>query len=302
MHALGRAAIAIVTGLALLGSAPVARAALAGAAAPQADAPPPRRVVSLNPSLTAIALALGAQDALVGVDDFSARQEPGVASLPRVGGLYDPSLEAVVGLRPDLVMLVPSAEQRDFRARLEAVGIPLLALDPRTFDDVLRSIETLGARLGRADAARERVRAIEARRAEVERSAAARPRVRLVLVLQRDPLFLVGAGSFIDEMVRSAGGENLAAALGEPYPRASLEWLLAEAPDLVLDASGEPEPATTYWKRWTSLPAVKKENVVAIPPGLATLPGPWLDRALEALDRAVGGAHAAPPPDARIAP
>ncbi len=79
-----------------------------------ASSAPAKRVVSLNPSLTSILVALGAADALVGVDDFSARQEPGVAGLPRVGGLYDPNLEAVVTLRPDLVVLVHSVQQRDF--------------------------------------------------------------------------------------------------------------------------------------------------------------------------------------------
>jgi len=290
-----RVLLAGLTALALVAGPRDGRGADTAPVPPAEAAPaPPQRVVSLNPSLTAITLALGAEPVLVGVDDFSARQEPRVASLPRVGGLYDPSLEAVVGLRPDLVVLVPSAEQRDFRARLQAVGIPMLALNPRSFDEVLRSIETLGARLGKEGAASERVRAIEARRAAVERAAASRPRVRLVLVLQRDPLFVVGAGSFIDEMLRAAGGDNVAAGLGDGYPRASLEWLLAAAPDLVLDASGAPEPAASYWKRWPSLPAVKKGNVVALPPGLATLPGPWLDRALGALEEAIAPASGAP--------
>jgi hypothetical protein len=81
-----------------------------------------RRVVSLNPSLTAMVIALGGREQLVGVDDYSART-PAAAGLPTVGGLYNPSLEAVVALAPDLVVLVPSAEQRAFRERLEALGI-----------------------------------------------------------------------------------------------------------------------------------------------------------------------------------
>jgi ABC-type hemin transport system substrate-binding protein len=80
---------------------------------------PARRIVSMNPSLTRILVAIGAADALVGVDAFSARAEPAVASLPRVGGLYSPSLESVVELQPDLVVIVPSFEQREFRTRRE---------------------------------------------------------------------------------------------------------------------------------------------------------------------------------------
>jgi iron complex transport system substrate-binding protein len=270
-----------------LRAAALALALLAAAAG--ARAAPARRVVSLNPSLTAILLAVGARDALVGVDSFSARQEPEVAALPTVGGLYDPSLEAVLALAPDLVVFVPTAEQRDFQRRLADLGVPVQPYDPLSFEDVLATIEALGGRVGRADAARERVAAIRAARAAVAARAAARPRRRAVLVLQREPLFLVGRGSFVDEMLEVAGAENLARAFDEPWPRVAREWLLAAAPDVILDASdpaaGEP---AAYWAHWPSLPAVRGGRVVALPPGTATLPGPWLDRGLELLERALG--------------
>lgn len=255
-----------------------------------AGAEPARRIVSLNPSLTEVIVALGARDALVGVDEFSAKQEPAVAKLPRVGGLYDPSVEAVVALRPDLLVLVPSAQQRDFRAQIEALGVPVLALDPTSFDEVLGSIETLGARIGRPAEAKARVDAIRAARAEVEAAAASRPRPRTVLVLQREPLYVVGSGSFIDEMLRSAGADNVAAKLPDPYPRAGLEWLVDAAPELILDASGDPGSATEHWARWPSLPAVRQGRIQTLEPGLVTLPGPRLDQALRAIAAAVQAA------------
>lgn len=264
-----------------------------GAETPPGAAPAPaRRVVSLNPSLTAIAVALGARDALVGVDSFSLRAEPAVAGLPAVGGLYSPSLEAVVALAPDLVVFVPTAEQRDFQRTLESLGLPVLPLDPLAFEEVLGTIEVLGARLGRAPEAAARIGAIRAARSRVEARAAGRPRPRAVLVLQRDPLYVVGRGSFVDEMLASAGAENAAREFAEPYPRVAREWLLAAAPDLLLDASDAAgaEDAARYWARWPSLPAVRAGRVVALAPGVATLPGPWLDRALELLADAVQGA------------
>ncbi|HBZ71127.1 MAG TPA: hypothetical protein DEP35_15900 [Deltaproteobacteria bacterium] len=250
-------------------------------------AAPPSRIVSLNPSLTAILVALGAANLLVGIDDFSAQQEPALSSLPTVGGLYDPSLEAVVALRPDLVVLVPSAAQRDFRARLESLGVSVLAVSPLSFEEVLASIETLGARTGHAAAAHARVAAIEAERARVERAAAGRPRPRTVLVLQREPLFVVGAGSFIDDMMRSAGAQNVGAEFSEPYPRASLEWLVAARPEVILDASSEPGTPWEFWSRWPSIPAVERGRVIALAAGVVTLPGPQLDRALRVLAEAL---------------
>ncbi|MEN8162336.1 MAG: helical backbone metal receptor, partial [Myxococcota bacterium] len=145
-----------------------------------------RRVVSLNPSLTAMVIALGGRERLVGVDDYSART-PEAAGLPTVGGLYNPSLEAVVALAPDLVVLVPSAEQRGFRERLETLGIARLAFDPVSFDEVLAAIEQLGHAIGRDAAAASRIAAIRATRSRVEAAARALPPLSGVLVLQRDP-------------------------------------------------------------------------------------------------------------------
>ena len=287
-----RAALRAVSGGALLPLA-VALAAASGAAGegasaePGAGAKPPSRIVSINPSLTAMLLALGAGDALVGVDDYSARQNPELAELPRVGGLHDTSLEAIVALAPDLVVLVPSLEQRDVRERLAELGIAQLALDPTSFDDVLGAIEALGRRAGREDAARTRVAAIRRAREERQRESAGRPRLRGVLVLTRDPLYVVGGGSFIDEMLAIVGVENLGRTLDGSYPRASLEWLVAARPELILDAGGDDAAARSFWSRWPSLPAVRDGRVVAIPEGVATLPGPWLDRGLETLAQAI---------------
>ncbi|MCP4241038.1 MAG: ABC transporter substrate-binding protein, partial [bacterium] len=120
----------------------------------------PRRVVSLNPSLTATVLALGAGGLLVGVDDWSARQQPAVRGRPTVGGLFTPSLEAVVALEPDVVVLVPSAQQRDLCNRLRGLGIEVLELANINLEQLLASFETLGRLVKRPEAAAARVAAI----------------------------------------------------------------------------------------------------------------------------------------------
>jgi len=247
------------------------------------------RVVSLNPSLTAILLALDASPALVGIDDWSARTHPQLAALPRVGGLFNPSLEGILALEPDLVVWVPSAQQRNLQQRLEALDVEVLTLDNITLPQLLDSIERLGARVQREREARERVRAIRAAWTREERRAARGPHPRTVLVLQRDPLFVVGGGSFLDAMLRAAGAENAAADFGEAYPRVGVEWLIAAAPQLIIDAAEGPERARGHWSRWPSLPAVASGRVVTVPADLVTLPGPQLDRAVALLGRVVRG-------------
>lgn len=248
-----------------------------------------RRVVSLNPSLTAILVALGAADRLVGVDAWSQRQNPELAGLPTVGGLYNPSLEALVALSPDLVVFVPAAEQRDFHARLSTLGVRVERFEPVRFDEVLASIERLGRIVGREAEARARVAEIARVRSTLERAAAGLPRPRAVLVLQRDPLFVVGGANFIDEMLTSVGARNVAGGFADPYPRVSLEWLVAQAPEVIIDSSHDADPPGPYWARYASLPAVASGRVVQLPAGIATLPGPDLDDALRLLSRGVHG-------------
>ena len=263
-----------------------------GAAAdaePAAELPVAQRVVSLNPSLTAMLLALDARSVLVGVDSFSARQQPTVRDLPMVGGLYDPGLEAVVALQPDLVVFVPTAEQRDFQRRLLEVGLAVLPCNPLRWNEVLETIVRLGERVGKSAEAKQRVAEIRRVRAEVELASVARERPRTVLVLQRDPLYVVGSGSFIDEMLVAAGAENLAAEFDSPYPRVGREWLLEAAPDVILDSSHQPEGDVplSWWSQWPSLPAVRDGRVIGLPEGRITLPGPYLDRGLRDLAEAL---------------
>jgi iron complex transport system substrate-binding protein len=271
---------------ALLALCVMALASPVPAAGPAAQAAPARRVVSLNPSLTETLVALDAAASLVGVDEDSARRLAEVAGLPTVGGLFNPSLESVVALEPDLVAMVPGIEQRALRERLEDLRVPVLVLPNLTLEELLASIEILGARVGRAAAATARVEAIRRTWADVAREVRGRPRVRSILVLQRDPLYVVGRGSWIDAMLGAAGAENLGAELAAAYPQAAVEWLVAAAPELLLDASEDVEEPMHYWSRWPSLPALASGRAVALDDDLIR-PGPWLDRSLRRLAAAV---------------
>ena len=279
------------TGL-LLGTALIAGcwAGVSAGSDPSAELEPPAqglRVVSMNPSLTRMLIAFEAQQMLVGVDEYSADHEPAVATLPRVGGLFNPSLEAVVALEPDLVIVVPSVQQRDFRSRLRELGVEVIELASITLDQILESMQTLGDQIGRSQAARERVAAIRSAWIDVAREASHRPRRSAVLIVQRDPLFVVGGGSYLNSMLDAAGLDNVAAEYSEAYPRVSLEWLIAAGPQVIIDSSDDPLPAIEHWSRWASIPAVASGRVVGVPQGLVTLPGPYLDRSLRTMVAAI---------------
>ena len=251
------------------------------------------RIVSINPSLTAILLALGAGETLVGVDDFSAQQQPELSALPRVGGLFNPSLEAVAALEPDSVVLVPSVEQRDFRNRLEAIGITVVVFQNIRFEEVLQNIRVLGQLVGREPEAAARVHAIQSARAAAQRVTASRPAPRTLLVLQRDPVFVVGSGGFLDELLGWAGADNLGARFDEPYPQVAVEWLVDVAPEVLIDMTAEPGEPLEFWSRWPAIPAVAVGRVLHLDPQVVILPGPFLDRSIRALVATLHGASAA---------
>ncbi len=265
----------------------------ARAADPAARAPDNLRIVSINPSLTAILLALGAGEQLVGVDEFSALQQPEVAHLPRVGGLFNPSLEAVAALEPDAVVVVPSVEQRDFVARLRKLGVRVIVCENIELSQVLANIREMGRLVGKDKEAAARIAAIEGTAAAARARSATGPRPRALIVLQRDPVFVVGSGGFIDELLAVAGADNLGAGFGEPYPQVAVEWLIDAAPDVLIDMSDEPGDPLDYWSRWPAIPAVASGRVLHLEPQIVTLPGPFLDRALLALVAALHGPAAA---------
>lgn len=249
----------------------------------------PLRLISLNPSLTAIVLRLGGGDSLVGVDDYSARVLPEVADRPKVGGLFDPSLESVVALRPDRVLIVAGVDQQSHAERLEQLGLEVLIYQNERLDEVLENIERIGRLLARDRAAAARIRAIREMRVAVAVAARGRERPSTLIVVTRTPLFVVGAETFLDEMLEAVGARNLGRRLARGYPRGSIEWLIGVRPELLLDMTPGVESASAFWARWPSLPAVAKNRVIDLDASRIGLPGPDLDQALRALAVAVHG-------------
>ena len=264
----------------------------------------PLRLISLNPSLTAIIVRLGGSARLVGVDDYSARVVPEVAGLPQVGGLFDPNLESVVALRPDRVLLVAGVDQKSHGERLARLGIEVEVYENERLDEVLENIERLGRLLGRERAAADRIAAILAMRDAVETATASRARPKTLAVVDRAPLYLVGSETFLDEMLETVGARNLGRELGTGYPRGSIEWLIATGPELLLDMTprtGEVDAGAAFWSRWPSLPAVVDGRVLSIDARRISLPGPDLDGALRDLAIAVHGEAIARSIDAALA-
>jgi len=193
---------------------------------------PARRVVSLVPSATQTLAAIGAQGALVGRTDFDS--EPWTSALPSVGGGIEPNLEAIVSLDPDLVVRFAGTQDPRTPSRLDDLGIPHIAVRPDHVDDIYRTAELLGSATGHRVAADSLVEAIRGGLHALAASTAELPRLRVAYVLGGTPPWVSGPGTYIDEIVSLAGGDNVFDDLGVLYSAVSPEQLRTRDIDVVL--------------------------------------------------------------------
>ena len=197
-------------------------------------AQPPQRIVSLLPSLTEFVCALQACARLVGVDDYS-NHPPSVRTLPHVGGLEDARVESIVALKPDLVLAPTSSRALE---RLQALGLKVLALEPRTFADVQRVLGLLGPVLGTPDAPAV-WRGIEQDLAAAAGELPPRLRGTRVYFEVSGAPFAASEASFIGELMTRLGLRNIVPGSLGPFPRLNPEFVVRADPDWILVADDD---------------------------------------------------------------
>lgn len=192
-------------------------------------AQPPQRIVSLLPSLTETVCELGQCARLVGVDRYSNYPES-VKKLPQVGGGLDPNVEAIVALKPDVVLMATSSRVGD---RLQSLGIKVVALEPKTHADVKRVLEKVGLVLGVPDA--QRVwRAVDAATSAAAQSLPKSvANTRVYFEVNPGP-YGAGEASFIGETLTRLGVKNIIPAKLGPFPKLNPEFIVRANPDVVM--------------------------------------------------------------------
>lgn len=195
-------------------------------------AQPPQRVISLLPSLTESVCALGACGRLVGTDRYSTWPDS-VKALPKLGGLDDTPIERIVTLKPDLVLVAGSARAID---RLEALGLRVVALEPRSLADTQRVLGQLATALGDPAAGPALWQRIEARLRESAARVPASQRGRSVYFEVAAAPYAAGESSFVGEVLARLGLVNVVPAALGPFPKLNPEFVLRAQPDIVMAA------------------------------------------------------------------
>jgi iron complex transport system substrate-binding protein len=241
---------------------------------------PVRRVVTLAPSLSEIVLALGAQDRLVGVTRFD--DDPRTRDVPRVGGYNDPQPEAVLAVKPDLVLAEPGPENRGPVETLARLGIAVETFPSSTVAHIEEAIAAIAGFLGVAEKGGALNQELEQARRNARAAARDRRKVRALLVFGLDPLVVAGPKGFAGELLADAGGQNAAGDNPLPFFRMSVEASVRAAPEVIVLCGIDAPPGRA------PIPGLEKTRVTKLRSTALLHPGPRLPEALDDLAAALG--------------
>ncbi len=232
-------------------------------------AAPAQRIVSLAPHTTEMLFAAGAGTKLVGAVEYSDYPEA-AKHVPRVGGYERLDMEAIVALRPDLVLAWQSGNPVSLVAKLRKLGIAVFVSEPREFQDIPSNIERIGRLTGTDSDATKAAQRFRLRHAELESQFSGRTPVKVFYQIWYQPLMTINGEHLISKVVSLCGGENVFTDLPALVPQIDLEAVLAADPEVIV-ASGMTEARPQWmddWRKWPQLRAVQKNNLFFVPPDL----------------------------------
>jgi iron complex transport system substrate-binding protein len=241
----------------------------------------PSRIVSLAPSVTEVLFALGLGARVVGVSSADDYPKDELRDTTRVGGVIL-DVERIVRLRPDLVLGMPSL-QRVQLERLIASGLPVVAVEAGTLPEVYEQILFIGRLTGSEAQATHLVSSMRIREATVKRAIRRRASPRTYIEIWPEPLIAAGGRTFIDDLVRRAGGRNVFAAL-QGFPQVSAEAVIQADPEVIVVI--HPRGGSVGSRPgWRNVAAVRNSRVAQVDGSLLSRPGPRAVAGLELLAR-----------------
>jgi ABC-type Fe3+-hydroxamate transport system substrate-binding protein len=253
---------------------------------------PPRRIVSLIPSITEILFALGAGSSVVGCTVYCTEPPEGVATKTRVGGEKNPKLDVIRELGADLVVANVEENVREHVETLRGWGIPVYVTYPRTVAAGIRLVSDLGAVVGLPERGREMAAALEAALDDVRRACAGKPARRVFYPIWRQPWMTVNRDTYAHDMLALCGGDNVFGQSATRYPEVTLEDVARAAPEIIL-LPDEPyrfrQAHLADFDAHPDIPAVRDRRVHLVDGKLATWYGPRIAEAFRVLPRLIAG-------------
>lgn len=219
------------------------------------------RVISLAPSLTEIAVELGASELLVGVLDGGERPVE-LAKLPSVGRYGQLEVERLLSLQPDLLLLWPGSVAVAQRDQLQRLNIPTFVAEPHSLAQLADQFEQIGERLGRAENGRRMASQFRQRLSDLRQRYRRDVPLRVFYQVWDQPLYTIGGRQIISDALTACGAQNVFSDLPQPAPQVGLESVLQRNPQVIVAGS---QSQLDAWKAWPQLAAVSEQRLVLVP-------------------------------------
>ena len=236
-----------------------------------------QRILPLTPSLAEILFALGLDERIVGVTDFS-NYPPAAREKPRIGTFMKPNLEKILDLEPDLVIAGSEFQGAKKNAALKHFAIPVYRVRPVDLNTIYRLISNLGEITETLPRAQQVILEMKKKVAAVERRVAGLPRWRVFYQVGIDPIVSVNRQTFAADLIRRAGGILVTADNPVRYPLYTIKRVIIDAPEVIIISSMSPN--TNYrrfrksWQPWRSIPAVRQGRIHVIDSDMVDRPSP----------------------------
>jgi len=251
----------------------------------------PQRIVSLSPSTTEILFALGAGDRVVGATNYCDYPEE-AKKVEKIGDYDEPNMELIRKVQPDVVLAGYVKEET--AEALEKMGIPVIITEAEDFDTIYHSIKLVGEITGTAAEAEAIVNGMKSKIAEIEEKTKDKGKPRVFYLVWKDPLFTAGSKTFINDVIKAAGGINVAEKV-KGWANYSAEEMIKDNPDMLIAALHSTDEGMTREdlsgdRLFSLLECVKQGRVYIMPDdNIISRPGPRIVQAIEDMSKVLHG-------------
>jgi len=248
-----------------------------------------KRIVSMAPNVTEMLFSIGLDNEIVGVTDYCNYPES-AKSKTKIGGYYNPNVEMILSLSPDLIVATPDGYSKERIEKLEQSGIPIFLVNPQDINEVMVSMTLLGKVTGKEEIANQVVDNMRSRIMTIKNKVSQIPeqkRPKIFYEIGEDPLVTVGPNNVVNDLITTAGGVNVAKDAPSSWPVYSVEAVIMKNPDVILTApstmtSSEKNAQIDKWNKYRTVSAVINGRIYAVDPDIMLRSGP---RVLDGLEK-----------------
>ena len=249
----------------------------------------PSRIISIAPSITETFFALDGGKSLIAVTDYCDYPEE-AKTKASIGGIVTPNFEKIAELNPDLILIsVEGNNQSDFN-KLQNLGYKMFVTKPKDIRGVIKSISDIGKIIGADSSGQTLTNSLRLRLDKVINTNRGSKKNKILTIISLQPLICAGNHTFINEMIKTVGGINVAAEAPLPYPILNREEVLKQNPDIIIamdDVVQDVNEMLCFFPEWKNLKAFRNKKVFVVDGDVLSRPGPRIIDGLEELDSIV---------------